>query len=436
MKKTSLSFSIVFFAVILSFVFFSQSAFAQISGSDRDNGYGMLEILKDSIKKNYYDPKYKGVDLDFVFSQAKELMKNANTRDELMVILAQTTLAFDDSHTFFVPPSRSANVDYGWRLSMFGNDCFVSGIKPKSDAEAKGLKVGDKVLAIDGFKPTRENLWQMYYRYYSIKPSSRVRFMVQSPNDAKSHIIDVDTKIVRTSNAISYEDIFNRIIKKGWDQEEDRYIEVGKELLIWKMSTFSTSEKHIDDMMKKASNFNSLIIDLRNNGGGYVDAMKRLIGYFSDKDIKIGDEKSKKETKPVTAKTRGNNIYKGKLTILVGNDSASASEIFARIIQLEKRGKVMGDKTAGAVMESRYYPMETGVGSVLYFGASVTIADLIMTDGNSLEKVGVKPDEIALPSGEDLATSKDTVLSKAAKEFGVDISPEKAGTFFPIKWNN
>ena len=103
---------------------------------------------------------------------------------------------------------------------------------------------------------------------------------------------------------------------------------------------------------------------------------------------------------------------------------------------MEKRGKVFGDRTAGAVMESRFYPMETGVGSVLYFGASVTIADLVMSDGNTLEKVGVKPDEIALPSGEDLAKSKDPVLSKAAKELGVEISPEKAGTLFPIKWGN
>ena len=196
MKKTSLSVSVLIFVVILAFATFSQSAFAQISGSDRDNGFGMLEILKDTIKKNYYDSNYHGVDLDFVFGQAKERMKNANTRDELMVILAQTTLAFDDSHTFFVPPSRSANVEYGWRLSMFGNGCYVSGIKPKSDAEAKGLKIGDRVLAIDGFKPTRENLWQMYYRYYSIKPSSRVRFTVQSPNDEKTHTIDVETKIV------------------------------------------------------------------------------------------------------------------------------------------------------------------------------------------------------------------------------------------------
>ena len=44
-------------------------------------------------------------------------------------------------------------------------------------------------------------------------------------------------------------------------------------------------------MMKKAKNFDSLIIDLRDNGGGYVETMQRLVGYFSATDLKIADEK-------------------------------------------------------------------------------------------------------------------------------------------------
>ena len=101
---------------------------------------------------------------------------------------------------------------------------------------------------------------------------------------------------------------------------------------------------------------------------------------------------------------------------------------------MEKRGKIIGDTSAGAVMESRYFPMETGVGSTLWFGASITIADLIMTDGKSLEKIGVTPDETVLPKGADIAGSRDPVLSYAAKQFGVDLTPEKAGTFFPFEW--
>jgi carboxyl-terminal processing protease len=127
-------------------------------------------------------------------------------------------------------------------------------------------------------------------------------------------------------------------------------------------------------------------------------------------------------------------VFKGNLIVLIDHNSASASEIFSRIIQMEKRGKIIGDTSAGAVMVSRFFPMETGVGNTLYFGASITISDLVMTDGKSLEKTGVIPDEIVLPNGSDIASSKDPVLSYAAKQLGVELTPEKAGTFFPFEW--
>jgi C-terminal processing protease CtpA/Prc len=95
----------------------------------------------------------------------------------------------------------------------------------------------------------------------------------------------------------------------------------------------------------------------------------------------------------------------------------------------------MGDKTAGAVMTSRYFDMELGVGTTLYCGATITISNMIMPDGKSLEKVGVIPDELILPTGQDLANGRDPVLAEAVKKFGIDLSPEKAGTFFPIEWD-
>lgn len=85
-------------------------------------------------------------------------------------------------------------------------------------------------------------------------------------------------------------------------------------------------------------------------------------------------------------------------------------------------------------MVSRSFPHETGVGGTLYYGTSITIADVIMTDGKSLEKIGVTPDEVALPTGLDIAERRDPVLARAAKAAGIDITPEKAGTLFPLEW--
>src|SRR5205807_8369905 len=132
---------------------------------------------------NYYDQKFHGVDLDFVFDQASERIKAAPNRDAMMITIASAVLSIDDSHTNFFPPSRAAEIDYGWIAEMFGDDCYVTHVKPQSGAETKGLKVGDKLLAIDGFKPTRKNLWQMEYRYYTVAPMAKVVMTLLSPGD-------------------------------------------------------------------------------------------------------------------------------------------------------------------------------------------------------------------------------------------------------------
>jgi C-terminal processing protease CtpA/Prc len=62
---------------------------------------------------------------------------------------------------------------------------------------------------------------------------------------------------------------------------------------------------------------------------------------------------------PLTSKTMSNK-FSGKLVVLVDSDSASCSELFAKVIQLEKRGNVLADNTSGAVMESRQYSERMG----------------------------------------------------------------------------
>jgi C-terminal processing protease CtpA/Prc len=120
--------------------------------------------------------------------------------------------------------------------------------------------------------------------------------------------------------------------------------------------------------------------------------------------------------------------------VLVDAESASASELFARIMQLEKRGMVIGDHSSGSVMEAREHSEQTGTDTAVYYGASVTEWNLIMSDGKSLEHTGVTPDEVVLPSSMDLASGRDPVLAHAAESLGVKISPEEAGKAFPYEW--
>ncbi len=136
------------------------------------------------------------------------------------------------------------------------------------------------------------------------------------------------------------------------------------------------------------------------------------------------------------AKGHNEKAFKGQLIVLVDGESSSASELFARVVKLEKRGTVIGDRSAGKVMESRSYPLKLGLVDVIYFGISVADADLIMTDGKSLEHVGITPDELLLPTPEDMAANRDPVLAYAASLVGVKLNPEKAGALFPIEWRS
>ena len=85
-------------------------------------------------------------------------------------------------------------------------------------------------------------------------------------------------------------------------------------------------------------------------------------------------------------------------------------------------------------MESNQFPHQSGIDVVTFWALSITDADVIMTDGKSLESVGVTADQTVLPTAADLATKRDPVLARAAELLGVKLDSDKAGALFPIEW--
>jgi len=70
----------------------------------------------------------------------------------------------------------------------------------------------------------------------------------------------------------------------------------------------------------------------------------------------------------------------------------------------------------------------------VFYSASITVADVLMADGKSLEKVGVTPDITVLPTASQLAEGHDPALSRAAELAGLKLDPATAGNLFPYEW--
>jgi len=399
---------------------------------DPELGRIMLQTIRRNLRSHYYDTAYHHVNLDSVFQSAEERVQSAQTNTQIFAIIATAVFALDDSHTSFWPPERAAEVHYGWQLGMVGDSCYIVAVAPGSDAERQSVKVGDLVLAVDRYAVTRGNAWKLQYVLGSLDPRAAVTLVLQSPGDTVRQV-RVTSKVIPHKRLVNLTgtddgmDIWDLVRQsENWDRRHrDEFLSVDS-ILIWRMPTFLVDEDRIDAGVGRAKRHRALILDLRGNGGGSESALLRLLGRMFPKDVRVGTAQRRRGIDTLVAKARGGR-FDGELTVLVDGCSASASEIFAATVQLEKRGTVLGDRSEGAVMESRCYGLSAGSVFALLYGLCATSADLVLTDGTRLEKRGVIPDETVLPSGPDLATGRDPVLARALERLGHRINPVEAG---------
>lgn len=404
-----------------------------------DRARGILHDAYDNVKKHYYDTKYHGVDLDARFKAFDEKIRDAQSLSQAFGLIAGFLDGLNDSHTFFNPPSRPYRVDYGYRLQIYGDNCFVTRVRPSTDAESK-VHPGDQVLAYNNFAVNRADFWKMNYYFSRLAPQKGTILQIRQEDGAPKQVT-IDAKIRELKKVLDFTgedgggDIWDYIREEQSSGHivRQRWVDAG-DVMIWKMSEFFLNDGEIDHIFNDARKHKALILDLRGNPGGAMVTLDRMLGNVFDHDVKIADRTGRKELKPELAKTRGKDAFDGKLIVLVDSMSASCAELFPRVIQLEHRGIVVGDQTAGAVMEARRYSGTQGADTKIFYSFSVTEADLIMKDGKSLEHTGVTPDEVVIPTAKDLATGSDPALARAAKFAGLNLDPVAAGKMFPFEW--
>jgi C-terminal processing protease CtpA/Prc len=411
-----------------------------ISSIDLQNGHAILRQAYDEVKKNYYDPKYHGVDLDATYKRFDQRMNSAQSINETFRVVAAFLSELHDSHTFFQPPMRQNRSTLGFETEMVGDKCFVTSVRPGTDAAAK-LHIGDQVLALDHFNVARADYDNMHYFLEVLSPAPVEVLDLQTPGgQQREENVQALLRIGKKQLSLTGDDgggDFWQLVRQDEDSDHrarERYAEVG-DVLIWKMPTFEVDPMDLNSMFSRARKHQALVLDLRGNRGGAEDTLKATLAQVFDHDVTLATEVSRKETKPVLVKVKGYTPYTGKLIVLVASRSASAAELFARVVQLEKRGQVIGDQSEGAVMQARDFDESLGFDDKTFYGFSITSANLIMKDGKSLETTGVTPDELMIPAAQDLADGKDPVLAHAVQLAGANLDPTAAGKLFPYEWS-
>jgi carboxyl-terminal processing protease len=410
-----------------------------MSAPDAYRVHNMLREAYETVKKHYYDAKLRGLDWDARYREYDEKLKSAPSLNAGVTLIAAFLGGLHDSHTYFQPPTRPYRLDYGYRLALVGDTTFVTRVRPGTDAEGK-VKPGDRLVALNGTPVTRENFAERQYALNTLAPQSSTRLTLKDVTGLDRDVV-VSAKVVPgrrlhdLTGAGAGMDLADLIRdeENGDHLMRQQYVELG-DVMIWKMPVFLPGNSEIDRLFGIARKHSTLILDLRENPGGLIETLRRMVGGVFDHDIEIASRVTRQGRAPMTARTRGSAAFGGKLIVLVDSGSMSSAELLARVIQLERRGTVLGDRSAGAVMEAAGYPFSQGDEVLIFYAFLVTDADLVMKDGHSLEGSGVTPDEIVLPTAQDLAAGRDVVLARAAQLAGLSLDAAAAGKLFPFEW--
>lgn len=156
------------------------------------------------------------------------------------------------------------------------------------------------------------------------------------------------------------------------------------------------------------SGVKKIVLDLRNNPGGYLETARKIASYFLSPDQTVVIEDFGEGKEQTIYKTDGNHILlKYPLAVLINQGSASASEILAGALRDNRGIKLIGEKSFG----------KGSVQEVIYLKGNsflkVTIAKWLTPNGSSISEVGLEPDIKVEVKNSDTETEKDLQLEKA-----------------------
>lgn len=274
----------------------------------------------------------------------------------------------------------------GIEMMKQGDFVVVTRTLPDNPARKAGVHAGDIIYAIND-----EEVWNKDADIIASKlrgtSGEKVKLTV-ARDKQKLDFELIREKINNVSADVSYQDKTAIISVYRFGEETGKLVE-----------SFAKEFKN--------KGINKVILDLRNNGGGYVKAARDLLSLWLDGE-KILIQKSSSAGQNITYAKRGEAILKDMKTIvLVNNATASASEIVAGALKDHKKATILGSKTYGKGVVQTI--LELSGGTLL----KVTTAHWYTPDNQTINKTGITPDIEVDRSYQDVNTGKDPQLDKA-----------------------
>ena len=260
-----------------------------------------------------------------------------------------------------------------------------------SPAEKAGLQPGDYIIAVDGVTYTGE---QMTEASNKIKGETGTTVKLQIQRKDETLDIELTRENIKV-NPVEGEVLENNI----------GYIEFSS----FDDGTAEEFKTKFEELQGKG--IKSLIIDLRNNGGGIVDEALEIANYILDKDSVILYEVDKNNNETVE-KTTDEPIINMPIVILTNENTASSSEILAGALKDHKKATIVGEKTYGKGVIQRLLTLPDGS------GLKITSEKYLTPNRTEINKVGIEPDEkVELPETVtnilNVEKNEDTQLQKA-----------------------
>src|ERR1035441_2488926 len=142
----------------------------QAPAMTKDQQEMVAEILRearDEVKKHYYDATLHGLDWDALYKQYTGSLAKARNLGEGYRVVAAFLEELKDSHTYFMPPWSPIHLDYGFRYALVGDTCYMTQLRPGSDAASK-LQIDDQVVKMSGFTVNRGDFHDIQY-YFNLR---------------------------------------------------------------------------------------------------------------------------------------------------------------------------------------------------------------------------------------------------------------------------